>query len=126
MVTGSGNGAAGNGAAEIDKLADCPALAAIRTISGKWKTRILWCLRDGERHFGELRREIGVSAKVLSEQLRALERDGLIGTTTVREGAVDRTVVAYTPYGRTLIPALDLLGAWGAHHMAGRTGTGPE
>ena len=43
------------------KLFECPALAAIRVISGKWKTRILWLLRERPMHFGELRKTLNVA-----------------------------------------------------------------
>jgi DNA-binding HxlR family transcriptional regulator len=102
------------------KLFHCPALTAIKVISGKWKTRILWLLRDGAVHFADLRRTLpGVSAKVLDEQLSQLEADGLI--TRRREVRAGNTFVFYdySAYGRSLIPALDVLGNWGLAH-AGR------
>lgn len=99
------------------KLLDCPALLTIRVISGKWKTRILWLLREREHHFGELRRALpGVSAKVLTDHLRALEADGIVTSRTDQRGGVTYSVFAYTDYGRSLIPALDALGQWGLDH----------
>lgn len=102
------------------KLFDCPALLAVRVISGKWKTRILWLLRSRPHHFGELRRALpGVSAKVLEEQLRQLQADGLIARQEERQGAVRLMLYDYSTYGRALIPVLDALGDWGVVH-AGR------
>lgn len=105
------------------KLMYCPALTAIRVISGKWKTRVLWLLRARPHHFGELRDAlVPVSAKVLSDQLRQLAADGVIEATPETRGGVDHMIYAYTDYGRSLIPALDLLGEWGLRHGFGEAG----
>lgn len=102
-----------------EKLFDCPVLAAVKVISGKWKTRILWLLRERPYHFGELRKTLpGVSAKVLDEQLRQLESDGLISRREERRGALTFVFYAYSDYGRSLIPVLDDLGQWGLEHRS--------
>ncbi len=99
------------------KLFDCPVLVAVRAISGKWKTRILWLLRDRPYHFGDLRKTLpGVSAKVLVEQLGQLEGDGLIVRRKELQGGLKFVFYAYSDYGRHLIPLLDTLGAWGLQH----------
>jgi DNA-binding HxlR family transcriptional regulator len=101
------------------KLFHCPALVAVKTISGKWKTRILWLLRERPYHFGELRQILpGVSAKVLDEQLKQLETDGLIDRRDEMRKGVKYTFYAYSDYGRSLIPALDALGMWGIGHAS--------
>lgn len=108
-------------------MVDCPALAALQAISGKWKTRILWHLRGGEAGFNEIRRALGgVSAKVLSEQLAQLVADGLVSRREGRHGAVATARYNYTAHGRRLVPALDALGEWGlAHRRAGRPRSPP-
>jgi DNA-binding HxlR family transcriptional regulator len=99
------------------KLLHCPALIAIKAISGKWKTRVLWLLRERPHHFGEMKALLpSVSAKVLSEQLRQLADDGLVGSQEVVRSGVAFMLYDYTEYGRTLIPVLDLLGGWGVDH----------
>lgn len=101
------------------KLLHCPALTAIKTISGKWKTRVLWLLRERPRHFGELHRTLpGVSAKVLTDQMQQLEADGLIVRTLELRNSVSHSVYAYSDYGLSLLPVLDALGNWGAQHEA--------
>ncbi|MFQ6547016.1 winged helix-turn-helix transcriptional regulator [Aestuariibius sp. 2305UL40-4] len=105
--------------APTDKLVDCPALAALSVISGKWTTRILWVLREGSCDFGALRRALGgVSAKVLTDHLKALEAEGVILRRERSEAGVVHVSYAYSDYGRTLIPALDALGQWGLTHAA--------
>lgn len=103
------------------KLFDCPVLTALKPISGKWKTRILWLLRERPWHFGDLRKTLpGVSAKVLDEQLTQLERDGLILREERMQGAMRFVYYRYSDHGRSLIPLLDGLGDWGMAHR-GRT-----
>ena len=102
----------------MNKIKDCPALLALQILSGKWKTRILWVLRPSAKRFGQLRRELpDASAKVLTAQLRELETSGVIRRTAYKEGAVEVVDYAYTPYGKTLIPALDALGEWGLKNL---------
>jgi DNA-binding HxlR family transcriptional regulator len=99
------------------KLLHCPALVAIKVISGKWKTRVLWLLRERPHHFGQMKALLpGVSAKVLSEQLKQLADDGVVGSQEVMRDGVLFMLYDYTEYGRTLIPVLDLLGGWGVDH----------
>jgi DNA-binding HxlR family transcriptional regulator len=99
------------------KLLHCPALVAIKAISGKWKTRVLWLLRERPHHFGEMKALLpGVSAKVLSEQLGQLAVDDLVGSHEAMRSGVSFMLYDYTVYGRTLLPVLDLLGGWGVDH----------
>lgn len=99
------------------KLDHCPALATLRLISGKWKTRILWVLRPGPMGFNDMRRRLAeASPKMLTEHLRQLEADGLIYRTVETRGEVRLSRYGYTPYGATLIPVLDALGEWGLEH----------
>lgn len=103
---------------DVDKMRDCPVLATIQVIGGKWKPRILWRLRDGAATFGELRRIVGVSEKVLQENLLALRRDGVISRTPVKDGDIVYVEYRYTDYGLSLVPVLDAMGNWGMAHAA--------
>lgn len=101
----------------LDKIDHCPALVTINAISGKWKTRILWLLRSEELGFNELRRQLKrVSAKVLTDQLRELETDGILYLKSVNKQGVQVSRYGYTQYGNTLIPILNDLGNWGISH----------
>ncbi|MEO8244288.1 MAG: helix-turn-helix domain-containing protein [bacterium] len=101
------------------KLLHCPALVTIKAIAGKWKTRVLWLLRDHPHHFGELRDALpGVSAKVLTDQLRELDAAGLIAARDDLRHGVTYRLYGFTDHGRSLIPILDLLGEWGVKHDA--------
>lgn len=103
-------------ASGLDKMDDCPVMETIGAIGGKWKPRILWVLRAGPLGFGGLVRATGASTRMLSLSLRELEADGLIDRTAGREGGVQTSRYAYSAYGRTLVPVLDAMGAWGLAH----------
>lgn len=101
-----------------EKVFRCPALTTIKVVSGKWKTRILWLLRERPYGFNELRRALpGVAAKVLSDQIAQLEEARIVQKTMVpRDGQVFADV-SYSSYGLSLIPILDALGNWGLEHQ---------
>lgn len=101
------------------KLVHCPALVTLQVISGKWKTRILWLLRDGSMQFGQLKNSLkGISAKMLTEHLRQLETEGIIVNTRDDAHYVKSSSYAYTDYGKSLVPVLDSIGSWGVNHEA--------
>lgn len=97
----------------------CPVVDALEVSGGKWKPAILWEIRNGRNRFGLLRRALpDCSRKVLTQQLRQLEEDGIVW----RKMQARRPLhVDYglTPRGLTLVPALTLLAEWG---RAQRTG----
>ncbi len=107
------------GSNDDPKLFHCPALVTLKIVSGKWKTRILWLLRERPYHFNELRQTLpGVSAKVLAEQVRELEEAGVVTRTETSRGGGIHVDYAYSTYGLSLIPVLDAVGNWGLQHMA--------
>ena len=97
---------------------ECPVSAAVQVIGGKWKPVILFNLRDGAKRFSELRRAIpAATQKMLTQQLRELESDGII----------DRKVFPVIPphveyslsaHGRTLRSVLGAMCDWGQKHRA--------
>ncbi len=100
----------------------CGLDAAVHVVGGKWKALILWALSVEPRRTGELRRELdGVSEKVLIQQLRELERDGLVDR-TVHEQVPPKVVYTLTPTGVALEVALQPLGEWGEEHRAAISG----
>jgi DNA-binding HxlR family transcriptional regulator len=91
----------------------CPVQFSLSIIAGKWKPSILWQLHQGTSRFAELEAAMpGVSHKVLTQQLRELERDGIVQR-DVRGKAWNGVDYSLTPFGRTLRPALDALAHWG-------------
>lgn len=85
---------------------------------GRWKTEILWRLEDGPCRFNQLRRLIpAVSQKMLTQQLRQLERDGLVRREHFPE-IPPRVEYSMTPLGKSLQPVFAKLGTWGRTHMS--------
>lgn len=101
-----------------DQPYSCGLDAAVAVVGGKWKPLILWALSVEPRRFGALRREVvGISEKVLIQQLRDLERTGLVHR-EVHEQVPPKVVYSLTALGDSLYAALEPLGEWGHQHMA--------
>jgi DNA-binding HxlR family transcriptional regulator len=82
-------------------------------IGGKWKTVVLWYLRNGTKRFSELRRHIPqITEKMLSLQLKQLELDGIVERKVYPE-VPPRVEYFLTPEGKTLLPMLEEMAAWG-------------
>jgi DNA-binding HxlR family transcriptional regulator len=95
----------------------CGLDATIDVIGGKWKALILWELHDGKRRFGALRRGVeGISEKMLIQQLRELENDGLVHREAYPE-IPPRVEYSLTELGVSLNEALLPLCHWGERHM---------
>jgi DNA-binding HxlR family transcriptional regulator len=92
----------------------CPVQATINTLSGKWKVQAVWRLSFGPLRFAELRDLLrGVSEKVLTAQLRELEKDGVVSRTAVRSSP-PKVTYSLSTSGQTLIPLLEGLCDWGS------------
>ncbi|MFD1149557.1 winged helix-turn-helix transcriptional regulator [Saccharothrix hoggarensis] len=96
----------------------CGLDAAMDVVSGKWKSLILWELREhGVRRFAQLRRGLpGVSEKMLVQQLREMEEDGLVHREVYPE-VPPRVEYTLTGEGVSLNAALEALGEWGVERM---------
>ena len=95
----------------------CGLEAALDVIGGKWKPLILWHLQTERRRFGELKRLVqGISEKVLIQQLRELESDGIIHRKAYPE-IPPKVEYSLTPFGVSLKEALTPLCGWGVKHM---------
>ncbi|WP_306361844.1 helix-turn-helix domain-containing protein [Nocardia sp. CC227C] len=96
----------------------CGIDAAMDVVGGKWKSLILWELAEyGTRRFGELRRGLpGVSEKMLGQQLREMEEDGLIHREVFAE-IPPRVEYTLTAEGTALNTALGPLADWGRRRI---------
>lgn len=99
-------------------LPACPVETTLTLIGDKWKVLILRDLLSGTKRFGELKRSLsGVSQKVLTAQLRAMEEDGLVKRTVYAE-VPPRVEYTLTDLGGSLRPILDAMWTWGEGYKA--------
>ena len=100
------------------ELPACPVETTLLMISDKWKGLILRDLLDGTKRFSELRRSVGnVSQKVLTANLRQMERDGLVHREVYPE-VPPRVEYTLTELGYSLKPVMDALWKWGENYQA--------
>jgi DNA-binding HxlR family transcriptional regulator len=95
----------------------CGLDATLKIISGKWKPLILYFLLRGPTRYGELKRAVrDVSDKVLIQQLKELEADGVLRRNDYKE-VPPRVDYTLTPLGHSLAQALEPLCTWGTDNM---------
>jgi DNA-binding HxlR family transcriptional regulator len=116
------------GSASMDKndsKGGCPVLTFQRMVSGKYKIRILWDLKDGARRYGEIRTGLlrgasgsrEIAPRVLSRELKALAEFGLIQRKDF--GTVPPKVeYRLTPTGKSFVPVIAAIRKWGERHLA--------
>jgi len=96
---------------------NCPVVATLDIIGGKYKALILWHLTSGTRRFGELRRLIPqATQKMLTQQLRELETDGLV-VRKVYPVVPPKVEYSLTARGESIKPILDAICTWGTDYM---------
>lgn len=96
-----------------DKTYNNPVELALDVIGGKWKMPILWRLKDKVWRYGELKKNIpGITHKMLAQQLRELEADGLIDR-KVYNVIPPKVEYSITPKGMTAIPVVTAIREWG-------------
>jgi DNA-binding HxlR family transcriptional regulator len=97
---------------------DCKAISAVLArIGDKWTVLVVNLLGSGPKRFSEIRREVGgISQRMLTLTLRALERDGLV-TRTVHPTNPPRVDYALTPLGRSLLEPVRALGTWAVNNQ---------
>ena len=99
-------------------LPACPVETTLTLIGDKWKVLILRDLLSGTKRFSELKKSVGnVSQKVLTAQLRAMEKNGLVSRTVYAE-VPPRVEYALTDLGYSLKPILDAMWSWGETYQA--------
>jgi len=95
----------------------CPVTATLQLIGGRWKTIILYCLSSGTKRFGEIVVRIpDISRKVLTEQLKELEADGLILREQYKE-IPPRVEYSLSDLGKSLSTVIRELEIWGKENV---------
>ena len=95
----------------------CPVEATLQLIGGKYKSLILWHLIGKTLRFNELGKFIkSATPKMLTQQLRELEHDGLINR-VVYPVVPPKTEYSLTPFGESIIPVLEAMCNWGNSYL---------
>lgn len=103
--------------AKIKEKTLCPVTATLQLIGGRWKTIILYSLTAGTKRFGEIAVRIpDISRKVLTEQLKELEADGLILREQYKE-IPPRVEYSLTDLGKSLSSVINELEKWGTKNV---------
>lgn len=101
-----------------DSNSTCPVGATLQLIGGKYKAILLWHLMNDTLRYNELHKRIpNATDKMLTQQLRELERDGLI-TRTVYPVVPPKTEYSLTTFGKSLSPILDAMCNWGNAYLS--------
>lgn len=113
-----------SGSREKLKRFDCPVHGIQRIISGKYKLRILWDLKEGPRRYGEIRKQLlrglpgtkAVTPRVLSGELKNLVKFGLLQRADL--GGLPKSVeYGLSPLGKSLVPVISVMHKWGVKHL---------
>ena len=95
----------------------CPIRTILSKVTGKWQIVLLLTLESGPLRFGELKRAVGdITQRVLTENLRSLQRDGYLSR-TVSEGPPVSVSYALTPQGQSLVTKMWPLVDWANENM---------
>lgn len=96
------------------KTYPCTVSLAMDLVGGKWKSVILYHLKDEEKRYNELRKEIhAITEMTLSLQLKQLEESGLVSRRVYGDKPPIKVIYSLTDFGKTFIPALEAINDWG-------------
>lgn len=99
-----------------EKVYNTPMEVTLEVIGGKWKALLVYRLLNGALRFSELKRQVpGITEKMLTQQLRELERDGVLNRRVFAE-VPPRVEYCVSEHGRSLQPVLAAMCQWGRQH----------
>ena len=97
--------------------ANCPVERTLEVIGGRWKVLILRELFQGVKRFNELQRAVnGITQKMLTQQLREMESDGIVHREIYLQ-VPPKVEYSLTPLGESLKPIIDAMHEWGIKHI---------
>ena len=98
-----------------DELPECPVATTVQLIGNKWKLLIIRTLLAAPQRFTEMLKTIPISQKVLTDNLRALEEDGIIKREVFAE-VPPRVVYSLSELGNSLRPIINAMQDWGTEY----------
>ena len=102
---------------QFEELPKCPVEVTLKLIGDKWKALIIRDLLTGTKRFGELKKSVeGITQKVLTSNLRSLEKDGLVERKVYSE-IPPRVEYTLTDVGYSLMPVLNAMASWGTDYQ---------
>ncbi len=105
-------------APDHDERLTCSVETTLKVIGGRWKVLILRELFVGVKRFGELHRALhGITQKMLTQQLREMEQEGIIYRQVYLQ-VPPKVEYSLTPVGETLKPVLDSMHQWGLQYLS--------
>ncbi|ABA20687.1 Predicted transcriptional regulator [Trichormus variabilis ATCC 29413] len=106
--------------AQKDEKLTCEVETTLKVIGGRWKVLIIRELMLGIKRFGELQRALpGITQKMLTQQLREMEDDGIIHRQVYAQ-IPPKVEYSLTPLGESLQPILYAMHEWGVKHLANK------
>ncbi|MCP5052088.1 MAG: helix-turn-helix transcriptional regulator [bacterium] len=98
-------------------MSNCPVETTLNVIGGKWKVLILWHLNEKTTRFGELKRKMPkITQKMLTQQLRELEADGIVYRKVYAQ-VPPKVEYSITEFGGQLGPIMEAMCEWGTEHI---------
>jgi len=103
---------------------ECPVTLTSEILGGKWKPVIIYNVARGITRFGALQRAMpGISKKMLTQELRDLEQNGILNRKIFAE-IPPRVEYSLTPTGQSTLPILEAMAAWGLSYQAKASAAG--
>ena len=98
------------------ELPECPVATTVELIGNKWKLLIIRNLLDGEQRFTQLKNgSPGISQKVLTDNLRIMEEEGIISREVFAQ-VPPKVIYSLTKIGKSLLPVIDAMAEWGDNY----------
>lgn len=117
MVSSAHEHRTGARSAYLTSMAACPTHRVLDRLGDRWVSLILKELADGPRRHGELARAVaGATQKMLTQTLRALQREGLVAR-SVPDSMPPRVEYRLTPLGESLLPVIAVVTQWAERHI---------
>ena len=100
------------------ELPECPVASTVQLIGNKWKLLIIRNLLKGAQRFTELKKGVpGISQKVLTDNLRSLESDGIVYREVFAE-VPPKDIYSLTEIGQSLLPIINAMADWGENYKS--------